>query len=178
MQEGPFALADQFSLNFALELEYKNAQALGNAYDQHPAVLVLEKMVEMKRQGKNKGAGFYEYNDKTDERTFWAGLEEHFPLAKQLLSAQEIKDRIMFVQCIEAARCLEEGIVKSSADANLGSIYGWGFPAFKGGVLQFINDYGVPEFVERAHQLQTRYGKRFAVPNLLLEMVKEQTNFI
>ncbi len=178
MQEGPFALADQFSLNFALELEYKNAQALGNAYDQHPAVSVLEKMVEMKRQGKNKGAGFYEYNDKTDERTFWAGLEEHFPLAKQLLSAQEIKDRIMFVQCIEAARCLEEGIVKSSADANLGSIYGWGFPAFKGGVLQFINDYGVPEFVERAHQLQTRYGKRFAVPNLLLEMVKEQTNFI
>jgi 3-hydroxyacyl-CoA dehydrogenase/enoyl-CoA hydratase/3-hydroxybutyryl-CoA epimerase len=86
-------------------------------------------------------------------------------------------DRFYFSQAIEAVRCLEEGVVTSVADANIGSIYGWGFPSFKGGVLQFINDYGLNAFKERALELSDKYGERFKLPNIIESMIKKDQIF-
>lgn len=178
MEEGPFALADQLSLSFILNFERKNSALQAANYDQHPAVEVLETMVSvLKRQGKQQKGGFYEYTN-DDERSFWKGLVEYFPINAVQLDSQTIKDRIIFVQCIEAAKCLQENIISNSADANLGSIYGWGFPAFEGGVLQFINTYGLERFQNRAAELETLFGSRFALPDNLKYMARNKLNFV
>jgi 3-hydroxyacyl-CoA dehydrogenase/enoyl-CoA hydratase/3-hydroxybutyryl-CoA epimerase len=94
------------------------------------------------------------------------------------LPAQDVIDRLIFVQVLQAARCLEEGVIQSPAEANLGSIYGWGFPDFKGGVLQFVNDYGFDEFVTRCQYLAQQYGSRFLPSDMLMTMQRQQLNFI
>jgi 3-hydroxyacyl-CoA dehydrogenase / enoyl-CoA hydratase / 3-hydroxybutyryl-CoA epimerase len=178
MEEGPFVLADQLSLSFILELERKTETIQGENYTRHPAIAVLEKMVlELKRQGKYQKGGFYEYGV-DDEKHFWSGLAEHFPTDVVQYNTQTIKDRIIFVQCIEAAKCLEENIVNNAADANLGSIYGWGFPAFEGGVLQYINTCGFDYFKRRAAELEIQFGNRFTLPKILNDMAEQQLNFI
>ena len=85
--------------------------------------------------------------------------------------------RMMFIQAIEAARCFEENVVISVADANIGSIFGWGFAPFKGGTLQFINDYGVKEFVGKAEELAVKYGPRFNSPEILKKMAEKGGSF-
>ena len=92
-------------------------------------------------------------------------------------SASEMVDRILFIQSIETARCIEEGVLKSTADANLGAIFGWGYAPFNGGTLQFINAYGVDNFVARAQVLAETYGSRFTPPQLLLDMAEKGETF-
>lgn len=179
MVEGPFAMADQISFKFILNMEAQAQQALGNTYQKHPGISVLEQIIaDFEQQGKTLGAGFYEPGQADGEKSFWTGLHALFPPADKHAATREISDRLIFIQVLEAARCLEEGIISHSADANIGSIYGWGFPACKGGVLQFINDYGVPEFVARANTLAQNYGQRFAPPKILEEMASAGTNFV
>ena len=82
---------------------------------------------------------------------------------------QELKDRILYRQAIEAARCLQEGVLTSERDGNIGSIFGIGFPAWTGGALQFIRSEGVKRFIARAEELSKQYGPRFTPPGLLRE---------
>ena len=106
-----------------------------------------------------------------------ARIKESFPLSTAVITQNEMMDRFYFSQAIEAVRCLEEGVVTSVADANIGSIYGWGFPSFKGGVLQFINDYGLNAFKVRARELSDKYGERFMLPNIIESMIKKNQIF-
>ncbi len=107
----------------------------------------------------------------------WPQLKRHFPISKNILPLEEMIDRMLFAQVIETIRCYEEGVLNSVADANIGSIFGWGFPAFKGGTLQFVNDYGVQKFLERTIELQKSYGDRFAPPKLLLDIIDQGKTF-
>ena len=86
-------------------------------------------------------------------------------------------DRLLFVQANEAARCFEEGVVRSVADANIGSILGWGFAPFHGGALQFINAYGLERFVARSRELAERYGARFLPAAILVDMAARGGTF-
>ena len=129
---------------------------------------------DVKRLGRSDGGGFYEYPE-SGKKYLWPELKTYFPLSKKPLSQDEMIDRLCFIQCIETIRCFEEGVLNSVADANIGSIFGWGFAPFKGGTLQFVNDYGLKEFVQRAKELKEHYGNRFSPPKLLLDMaVKEK----
>ena len=101
-------------------------------------------------------------------------VDEDAPKASQ----QDLMDRLMFIQCLETVRCIEEGVFTSVADGNVGSIFGWGFAPFKGGTLQFINDYGVAAFVERAQQLAEAHGERFVPPQMLIDMAAEGRTFV
>jgi 3-hydroxyacyl-CoA dehydrogenase/enoyl-CoA hydratase/3-hydroxybutyryl-CoA epimerase len=83
----------------------------------------------------------------------------------------------MFIQALETVRCYEEGVLTSVADANIGSIFGWGFAPFKGGTLQYINDYGLPKFVDRSRELAKKFGERFKPPALLVKMVESGETF-
>lgn len=178
MKRGPLCLADRRSLKNLLHIQQERLGKTDLVQPSPESIQGLDRMVhDFNRYGKGRGKGFYDYNGRTKVE-LWEGLHEHFSQGNTLYTQQEIIDRLIFIQCIESARCLEQGIIGRSADANLGSIHGWGFIPFKGGTIQYINDYGVDTFVKRADELADKYGERFRVPDLLRKMVKDQLNFL
>ena len=141
----------------------------GETVKEHPATAVIDLLLnEYKRAGKAAGGGFYDYPEGAPKR-LWPELKIRFETPEAQIAGQEIRDRLLFIQAIETVRCVEEGVLRSTADANIGSIYGIGFPAWTGGALQFINQYGLKDFIARAHDLAEHYGERFEPPALLLD---------
>lgn len=176
MPMGPLAVADEVNLGLGLHVREQarlDLQAEGKQFQETPADRILDRMVNFeKRPGRAQGAGFYEY-PKEGKKYLWPKLREMFPPASKKLSLQEMGDRLMFIQVLETVRCFAEGVIESVGDANIGSIFGWGFAPFKGGTLQFINDYGVAAFVQRCRELAARYGGRFEPPPLLVQMAEQ-----
>jgi 3-hydroxyacyl-CoA dehydrogenase / enoyl-CoA hydratase / 3-hydroxybutyryl-CoA epimerase len=158
----PLALQDEVSLSLALHVAdqtKKDLAAEGRLYADHPGMKVARQMCALGRVGKKAGRGFYDWAD--GDKQLWPGLAELFPLAEQQPAQKELMDRLMFAQANEAARCFEEGVLRSVADANIGSIFGWGFAPFHGGALQFINALGAATFVARCRELAAQHGPRF-----------------
>ncbi len=172
MPKGPLALADDISLDIVLRYENQAAEIYGSKYIRHPAVDVLLKMInKLDRNGRRKKAGFYEYNE--EGKRLWKELAEHFPKNNAIantITKEEMIERLLFVQVIEAFWCLQEGIIKTVEEGNLGSIFGWGFPSFRGGVYQFVNDYGVEKFIKRCEEFEKKLGPRFQIPKRLRKM--------
>lgn len=171
MSKGALALADDLGLEMVLKYEHQAAAHYGNKYIQHPAVAVLHTMIEeLQRTGRSKKAGFYSYEENRPPQ-LWGELGAHYPLTKQAFKREEIIERFLFAQVIEAIWCLQEKVICSIPEANLGSIFGWGFPAFKGGVIQYIHDYGIEKFLTQCHQFKKRHGQRFSTPKKLKELI-------
>lgn len=174
MPSGALALADHLGLNMILKYEQQAAENYGAKYIQHPAVSVISKMLkELDRPGGQKKAGFYDYQEGNIPR-LWIELAEHFPVTKTDFHKEELIERFLFAQVIEAVWCMQEGVIQSVPAANLGSIYGWGFPSYKGGVMQYVHDYGMEQFVERCKKYEKQFGQRFKAPPLLKKMAKGQ----
>jgi 3-hydroxyacyl-CoA dehydrogenase/enoyl-CoA hydratase/3-hydroxybutyryl-CoA epimerase len=165
----PLALQDEVSLSLSLhvtEQTRKDLAAEGKAYTEHPGTSVVRQLCELGRIGKKAGKGFYDYAD--GDKRLWPGLKQMFPVAAPQPTQAELIDRLMFAQANEAARCLDEGVLRSVADGNIGSIFGWGFAPFHGGALQFIDALGPTQFVSRARELAARHGTRFEpAPNIV-----------
>ena len=187
MPVGPLALTDEVSLSLLAHIRQQTTEDLkaeGIEVPKHSAYNVAEKMLELKRAGKAAGAGFYEY-PQGGKKHLWSGLKDmfekkntnHDDVDRMKAEEKEMIDRMLFIQCIETVRCLDEKVLRSVEDANIGSVFGWGFAPFKGGTLQFINDYGVKEFVDRGKELHAKYGERFAVPASLEKMAYEGKEF-
>lgn len=104
-------------------------------------------------------------------------MKATFEQADRKIDLAEIKDRLLYIQAIETVRCLEENVLTSVRDANIGSIMGIGYPVWTGGVLQFINQIGLDNFIERSEQLHKNFGERFKVPGLLKRMAKDHMIF-
>ncbi|MDP9093305.1 MAG: 3-hydroxyacyl-CoA dehydrogenase NAD-binding domain-containing protein [Actinomycetota bacterium] len=171
---GALQLADELNMELFLKIrnETRDAvEAAGGCYPRHPAEDVVEKMVELGRPGRLRGAGFFDYDENGKRIGLWSGLSEIFPVKGDPaeVDLHELSERMLVIEAVESARCVEEGVIVQTADANIGSIMGIGFPPWTGGVLQYINGFpgGVAAFVARADQLAERYGDRFA-PNPLL----------
>ncbi|MGY1827559.1 3-hydroxyacyl-CoA dehydrogenase NAD-binding domain-containing protein [Blastococcus sp. SYSU DS0541] len=167
---GPLTLLDEVTLTLPLKIRDEAARA--GATDDHPGVAVLRTLVEHGRTGKSSGQGFFDWQP---EKRVWPGLAELFPArdpqdpaAVPFTDAQE---RLLFAMAVETARCLEEQVLRTVEDANIGSIMGIGFPPLYGGVLQYVDQYagGVAGFVARADALADRYGERFRPTAILLE---------
>ncbi|PAV26333.1 3-hydroxyacyl-CoA dehydrogenase [Tamilnaduibacter salinus] len=182
MPVGPLAICDEVSLTLMQHIRdqsRKDLEAAGGTWQPHPAEAVADAMVDTHgRKGKAAGAGFYEYPE-SGKKYLWPGLVEHFTDADKADSVdlQTLKDRILFIQAIETVRCLEEGVLRTVEDANIGSIFGIGFAPWTGGAIQFINQYGVRAFAERARELAARFGDRFEPPKLLLEKAESGESF-
>jgi 3-hydroxyacyl-CoA dehydrogenase / enoyl-CoA hydratase / 3-hydroxybutyryl-CoA epimerase len=164
-------------LNMKLMQKIRNAaknasDAEGGSWTGHPAEKVIDQMVADGRPGRLDGAGFYEYEDGKRTR-LWRGLREQYPPVADpsALSLTDLEERMLVVEAIETVKCLDEGVIETVADANIGSIMGIGFPGWTGGVLQYINGYegGLTGFVTRAHELAQQYGERFEPPASLVE---------
>lgn len=172
MPVGPLAVSDEVSLSLMSHIRQQTAkdlQAEGKAMPNHPATAVIDLLVnEYKRTGKAAGGGFYDY-PAGGQKHLWPELKTRFEQPDEQISPQDVRDRLLFIQAIETVRCVEEGVLMSTADANVGSIFGIGFAAWSGGALQFINQYGLNDFIARARYLAEQYGERFSPPALLLE---------
>lgn len=169
----PLALQDEVSLSLSLhvmEQTKKAMEAEGKTFTPHPAMSVVEKMVkEFGREGKKVSKGFYDYPE-NGERHLWSDLTELYQTTDEQPSQQDLVDRLLYVQANETAKCFEENVVRTVADANIGSIFGWGFAPNQGGTLQFINSVGVDKFVARSRELAQKYGARFEPAQILVAM--------
>ncbi|HEY0516141.1 MAG TPA: 3-hydroxyacyl-CoA dehydrogenase NAD-binding domain-containing protein [Solirubrobacteraceae bacterium] len=176
-------LSDELNLNLAKKIRDATKAAVeaeGGVFQERASFGVVDKMLAAGRGGKLAGAGYYEYED-GKRAGLWKGLKELFPESgdPSKISLRDLEERMLFVEAIEAVKCLEEGVIESVADANIGSILGIGFPGWTGGVLQYINGYqgpshlpqpaGVEGFVARARELAEKYGERFEPPASLVE---------
>ncbi|MFJ7157905.1 3-hydroxyacyl-CoA dehydrogenase NAD-binding domain-containing protein [Streptomyces sp. NPDC101118] len=176
------SLMDELTLTLPRKIRNETRKAFeaeGRAWTAHPADQVIDRMVdEFERPGRSGGAGFYEYADGKRTR-LWPGLREHFTKAGYEIPFEDMKERMLFSEALDTVRCIEEGVLTSVADANIGSIMGIGFPAWTGGAIQYINGYegGLPGFVARARELAERYGDRFTPPALLVEKAERGETF-
>jgi len=166
MPVGPLAVLDETSLALSVHvLEQTRAdwQAEGTAYAPSAGEALVEKMVkELGRPGRAGGGGFYDYPPAAPKR-LWAGLATHFAKAGVDADIDALKQRLLYRQSIETARCLAEGVLTSKAEANIGSIFGIGFPAWTGGAIQYVASEGKARFLANAAALAERHGDRFAI---------------
>jgi 3-hydroxyacyl-CoA dehydrogenase / enoyl-CoA hydratase / 3-hydroxybutyryl-CoA epimerase len=168
-------LSDELNLELMARIRKASKDAIegaGGEWVDHPAFGVIDKMLEEGRAGKLRGAGFYNYEDGKRAGLF-AGLREWFPPVEDpsAISLRDLEERMLFAEALETVKCVDEGVIESVADANIGSIFGIGFPGWSGGVLQYINGYegGVAGFVARSRELAEKYGERFEPPASLVE---------
>jgi 3-hydroxyacyl-CoA dehydrogenase / enoyl-CoA hydratase / 3-hydroxybutyryl-CoA epimerase len=166
-------LSDELNLKLMRKIRNaaKEAGASGSGWDAHPSEAVVDRMLdEFSRPGRLEGAGFYEYED-GKRAGLWPGLKDAFGGDNLDIPFEDLKERMMFIESIETVRCLDESVIESVADGNIGSILGIGFPGWTGGVLQYVNGYegGPAGFVARARELAERYGERFEPPASLVE---------
>lgn len=177
MPVGPLAVTDEVSLELSNYVMQQTKTDLGDAYVASPADDVITNFVEtLDRRGKRFGKGFYDYPEGA-KKHLWPGLSEQYPLADEQPSAEEIRTRLLYVQAIETVRCIEEGVVPHPADADIGSIFGWGFPPYTGGTISFIDTIGLTAFVSEADRLAETYGDRFRAPQMLRDMAEKGETF-
>lgn len=177
---GPLAVSDEVSLTLMRDIRSQTVADLqdeGRTVADHPAWPVLDRMVnEWGRPGRAGGGGFYDYPSDGPKR-LWPGLTQLAPADAADTPIDDVRDRLLFIQAVESVRCLDDDVLASTAEANIGSIMGIGFPPATGGVLQFVNAYGLAEFVARADQLAERYGERFTPPAELRERASRGEEF-
>ncbi|MET8646278.1 3-hydroxyacyl-CoA dehydrogenase NAD-binding domain-containing protein [Streptomyces sp. NPDC004675] len=179
------SLMDELTLTLPRKIRNESRRAVeesGGTWTPHPAEAVIDRMVdEFGRTGRSGGAGFYEYGEDGRRGRLWPGLREHFTEPGRTIPFEDMQERMLFSEALDTVRLLEEGVLTSVADANIGSIFGIGFPGWTGGVLQYINGYadgaGLPAFVARARELAERYGERFTPPALLVEKADRGERF-
>jgi 3-hydroxyacyl-CoA dehydrogenase/enoyl-CoA hydratase/3-hydroxybutyryl-CoA epimerase len=168
MPVGPLAVLDETALSLAvhvLDQTRADFRAEGRTYIATPGELLVERMVkEFDRNGRAAGAGFYEYpQEKGASKFLWPELSTLFGSSDAQWDLQDLKDRLLYRQAVETARCLAEGVLTSVHDANIGSIFGIGFPGWTGGAMQFIYGTGIDAFLQRTRALASQYGPGFEV---------------
>jgi 3-hydroxyacyl-CoA dehydrogenase/enoyl-CoA hydratase/3-hydroxybutyryl-CoA epimerase len=180
---GALQISDELNLELMAKIAKATADAEGDRYVPHPGTRVVEAMLAAGRPGKLRGAGFYDYDESGKRLGLWPGLAELFPPKDQPADLRDLKDRYLFVEALETAKCFEEGVITSAAAANIGSIMGIGYPPLTGGTVQFMQGYdgptgtGLPGFVARARELAAKYGDRFAPTDRLVEMAETGESF-
>ncbi|MYN10095.1 3-hydroxyacyl-CoA dehydrogenase NAD-binding domain-containing protein [Pseudoduganella aquatica] len=176
MPVGPLALTDEVSSELIHKIDRQTRLDLGAAYQGRPGHAVAARMVELGRIGKKAGQGYYDYPEAGKKR-LWPGLAEHFPRAAAQPDPAQLVERLIAVQAVEAVRCMEEGVLTTARDADVGAILGWGFPAFRGGPLSEVDRDGAAAFLARCERLAASHGERFAPPALLRAMAQSGKTF-
>ncbi len=178
MPVGPLQVFDEVSLILSQKVR-KTHEALDKrlgvesnfGHHNTATTAVTDPMIEMGRGGRQYGGGFYDY-DSEGNRTLWDGLGQ-FAKGNADISVEDAIDRILYRQAIETLRCLDEGVLMTEVEANLGGIMAIGFPHHTGGAIQFIKGEGIDKFKARAKELADKYGDRFAVPDAMYDRLRE-----
>ena len=174
MPVGPLAVMDETALSLSVHvLDQTRADyvAEGKTYAATPGELLVERMVkELNRPGRAGGGGFYDY-PQGEKKVLWPQLQTLFEKPDVAWNITDIKDRLLYRQAVETARCLHEGVLTTVHDANIGSIFGIGFPAYTGGAMQFIYGMGVDAFVKRSAELAAQFGAGFSLTDTVKAVI-------
>ncbi|MEJ7796246.1 MAG: 3-hydroxyacyl-CoA dehydrogenase NAD-binding domain-containing protein [Nocardioides sp.] len=187
---GTLQLSDELNMELMAKIGKATRDAAerdGLDYEEHPGSEVVMKMIDLGRPSRLKGAGFFEYDEAGKRQGLWSGLGEAFPVAEEQIPLQDVKDRMLFAEALETAKCFDEGVITSAAAANIGSIMGIGFPPNTGGAAQFMTGYqnphntdapiGLAAFCDRADGLADAYGERFRPSAYLRDLVAKGESF-
>ncbi|MFE6616718.1 3-hydroxyacyl-CoA dehydrogenase NAD-binding domain-containing protein [Amycolatopsis sp. NPDC057786] len=170
----PLQLMDELTLTLPRKIRKETREAIeaaGGTWNAHASEGVIDRMVEeFDRKGRSTGSGFYDYDEDGKRAGLWPGLRDAFKSGSAEVPFEDLKERMLFAEALETVKCFDEGVLTTVADANIGSIFGIGFPAWTGGVIQYINQYegGLQGFVDRARELAERYGDHFTPPESLV----------
>lgn len=174
---GPVQLGDETSIDLGVRIMKATKAALGNAYPASEADDLIVWMEEEGRLGRKANAGYFDYDEKGKRIGYWKGIHDKYPLADEQPDLQEVQDRLMFAQVLEAVKALEEGVIEDIREADVGAILAWGFAPWSGGPLAWLDIIGTPYAAERCDQLAAKYGDRFACPPLLRDMAEKGQSF-
>jgi len=182
MPVGPMSLPDAIGLDLPLHVLAQTRRDLGDAYEASATDTVLQFLVEKHgRHGRRDGKGFHDYSEDGKDKTLWPGLSD---LAKPTLTDAfsdeikgELKKRILYRMSLEAAKCMEEGVISDPRETDVGAVLGFGFPRWTGGPISLIDQVGVARFVAECDDLADRIGERFRPCQMLRSMAAEGSAF-
>jgi 3-hydroxyacyl-CoA dehydrogenase/enoyl-CoA hydratase/3-hydroxybutyryl-CoA epimerase len=171
---GPLGVQDETTLKLGYDVIQSTKKELGDAYKSNGTEEFYDLMVQkLGRSGRRFGKGLYNYDESGKRLDLWKGITEHYPLADEQPSQAEVQQRLMYAQLIPTARTFADGVVPDPQSADLGAIFGWGFPPWTGGPMSYIDTIGIDTFVATADMLAQRHGERFNVPTLFREMAEK-----
>ena len=178
MPVGPLALMDETSQELGYKIMMAAREEMGDAYEPTGVDDLLEKfVVELGRKGRKSGGGFYEYPQDGSKKYLWPGLSEHYPLADSQPSAEEVEERLLYIQLAAVAECYATDVVHDPQSVDLGAIFGWGFAPWTGGPMSHIDTIGVDTYVQRADELSKIHGERYAAPASFRDKAKSGAKF-
>ncbi len=174
---GPLQLIDETSLDLAARIARATKAALGDAYPDSDVDALVFWMNDLGRLGRKAKAGFFDYDANGTRRGYWKGLTERFPHKAEQPPLDEVKNRLMLVQVIEAVKALEDGVLTDIREGDVGAILGWGFAPWSGGPFSWIDMQGPAQVVALCDDYAARFGPRFAAPKLLRELAAQGGRF-
>ena len=173
---GPLALLDEVTMELPIKILSEAEGEEGNTYTIEKGISVLKRMIELGRGSRKAGGGFYDYPAEGGKH-LWEGLAQEFPVSDDQPDQEELEKRFLYSQANETAQCLEEGVLETVEDADLGAVFGWGFPVWTGGTLSYIDTVGIEEFVRESDRLAQAYGTRFAPSTWLRNRAEKGETF-
>ena len=174
---GPLQLTDETSIDLGVKIIRATRTAMGNEYPEKNGDEVSFKLFEEGRLGRKTNAGFYDYDEKGKRTYLWNGLNETWPVKKHQPKFEEIKNRLMLSQVLEAVKAFEEGVLEDIREGDVGAILGWGFAPWSGGPFGWVDMLGVQNVVNMCNTLSESEGQRFVAPQILLDMAKNNETF-
>ena len=174
---GPLQLTDETSIDLGVKIIRATRAAMGNEYPEKNGDEVSFKLFEEGRLGRKTNAGFYDYDEKGKRSHLWNGLNETWPVKKHQPKFEEIKNRLMLSQVLEAVKAFEEGVLEDIREGDVGAILGWGFAPWSGGPFGWVDMVGIQNVVNMCNTLSESEGQRFVAPKILLDMAKNNETF-
>lgn len=177
MPVGPLAVQDEVGLDLAVSVTRQTKKDLGESWQPGASYPIVEKLsAELGRHGRKSGGGFYDYPTDGKKR-LWPGLAGIWSLRDPQPEAAEVRRRMLFIQLIEALKCMQEGVLEDPADGDVGAVFGVGFPAYTGGPFSYIDHLGTERVLQECNALAKRHGERFKPPRLLRQMARDGKRF-
>jgi 3-hydroxyacyl-CoA dehydrogenase/enoyl-CoA hydratase/3-hydroxybutyryl-CoA epimerase len=174
---GPIQLGDETSIDLATKIMRATKAAMGNEYPASEADNLITWMEDEGRLGRKAKAGYFDYDENGKRLGYWKGIHDKYPLAETQPDLQEVQDRLMFAQVLEAVKALEEGVLEDIREGDVGAVLAWGFAPWSGGPFSWLDIIGAAYAVERCEELAAKFGPRFAPPALLVEMAQKGETF-
>jgi 3-hydroxyacyl-CoA dehydrogenase/enoyl-CoA hydratase/3-hydroxybutyryl-CoA epimerase len=176
MPTGPLAVGDEVSIELGAKIVAAAKKELGDAYAPQRADALMEQMVGLGRLGRKSAKGWYDYPE-GGKKHLWAGLADLYPRAKAQPDVGSVKERLLYRQLVECARCFAEGVLETPEDGDLGAIFGWGFAPWTGGPFSHMDTLGAAHVVQVLDRLAAAHGDRFAPPDQLREMAASEATY-
>ena len=174
---GPLQLVDETSLDLGAKIAKATKAGMGDAYPDDDVDEVVFWMVEQGRVGRKANAGFFDYDEKGKRLGYWKGLGDRFSPRNEQPELEEVKNRLILPQVLEAVRALEEGVLEDIREGDVGAILGWGFAPWSGGPFGWIDIKGAAAVVAMCDDLEARFGPRYKAPQMLRDMAAKGESF-